>query len=112
MDRVADFYLQEWARWRWTGHGAAKGYQTRATFDRLRGSAVRNATIDDPAALLVDQAVSQLCREDAATGRCVCAYYLDRQAPHQIGERMGWSHQRAAGAVRRGVDRVGEILDE
>ena len=111
MDKAADYYLSQWAEWRWSGHGAVRGYQSRTSFDRLRGSTVRNASISDPAALLVDQAVSQLCKEEPATGRALCHHYLDGLPAYAIGERLRWSHEAVAGAVKRGVDRVGEILD-
>lgn len=98
MDKVADYYLSEWAKWRWTGNGAARGHRSDRSFD---GSRARNPTISDPAALLVDAAVSQVCREDESTGRALCFPYLDRLAPHQIAERLRLSHQAVAGAVRR-----------
>ena len=38
MDKVADYYLTQWAQWRGAGHGVARGYQSRTPFDRLRWS--------------------------------------------------------------------------
>ena len=59
--------LIEWARWHRSDRNI--GYPSRATFDRLRGSAVPEAQISDDTAIEVDAAVGRLrirCPDQAA----------------------------------------------
>lgn len=111
MDKDIAFLLEEWARWRWVGHGAARGLPTMTTFRALLGSTVRNPVISDDLACAVDAAVSEVCAENEKLGRALVQYFLKRRSYRQIGKKWGCSHSTAGALVQAGVAAVGEKLE-
>jgi hypothetical protein len=78
----------------------------------MRGSSAPSAKITDPVACYIDHSVAQFCQESPRAGRALCLYFLQNLRPHQVGERLGCHRTTAGEMVRRGVARVGELLDE
>lgn len=111
MDNDILYLLEQWARWRWIGHGAARGFPSMTTFRQQLGSTVPSPAISDHLACAVDHAIAQVCQADERTGRALCWYVLDRCSYREIGRRMKIPHQRAGVMVQAGVAAVGEILE-
>jgi hypothetical protein len=111
MDNDILFLLEQWARWRWVGHGAARGYPTMSTFRQQQGSTVPTAAISDHLACAVDHAVAQVCMENERLGRALCMYVLERRSFRSIGRKMKITHNTAGVLVRAGVAAVGQILE-
>tara|TARA_R100000005_G_scaffold68663_1_gene36592 strand:+ start:34677 stop:35015 length:339 start_codon:yes stop_codon:yes gene_type:complete len=111
MDNDILYLLEQWARWRWIGHGAARGFPSMTTFRQQLGSTVPSPAISDHLACAVDHAVAQVCQENEKLGRVLCWYVLDRKSYRAIGRELGISHSSIGPMLQAAVAAVGEVLE-
>jgi len=83
---IQDLLLQ-WAMWEKNGRPSV-GYPSRTAFDRLRGSSVKSAQIDDTTGEWVDSAVSRLGTRSPIQAITLRLYYLDGKSMDRTGRAL------------------------
>lgn len=98
----AEWYLQQWAIWKRSGDDRL-GYPSITPFERMRGSSVRSAQIDDIDGCMVDRFVTDLRESFPREGTAIQLYFLDGRKQEEVAKRMRCSRKLAATLIKGGV---------
>lgn len=102
--------LSEWAKWRLSESGEAKGYPHQTPIRRLLGGGLPSASIAEDEAEQIDRAVCRLMERCPDQATVLCLYYLESLTVEKVQRRTKQSYQTTARLLLQAQTAIDWIL--
>lgn len=106
--------LEQWGWWRMDGMGVPRYISPLYALIRDNNAGeggIKEYSMTDDLALVVDQAVARLVKRDQQMGDFIWAYFGHKQPALSIGRKAGISEGKAREVIKAGVAWIDAILE-